>query len=115
MCNPDVQLVDKQDKMLGIKGLQLSGAAYAGPLDAQDYRVSPIYGSMEGLGKISLFIGTHDLLIGDCRKFKAQMEAAKLPFNYFEYPKMFHGWMVVPNLKESKHVLAQIAAQIKDE
>lgn len=113
MSNPELNEVDKKDKMLGIKGLQLAGRAYAGTLDNKDFRVSPIYGNFQRLGKISVFIGTHDLFITDCRKLKELLDMENIPFNYFEYPKMFHGWMVVTGMKESKQAIRQITDLIK--
>jgi len=114
MSNPEINKVNKKDKMLGIKGLQLAGRSYAGTLDDKDFRISPLYGSIKGLGKISVFIGTHDLFIFDCRKLKQQLEEANLAFNFFEYPEMFHGWMVVKGLKESKSAKAQITGIINN-
>jgi acetyl esterase/lipase len=114
MNNPEIIKADKADKMLGIKGTQLAGKAYAGNLDTKNYLVSPIYGDFSGLGKISIFIGTHDLLLADCRKLKDILTNANIPFKYYEYPKMFHGWMVVTGLKESKITINQIAALISE-
>jgi len=108
MKNPDIHAVDKYDKILGIKGLQLAGEAYADKLDLKDYRVSPIYGDLNQLPKISIFIGTHDLFIADSRKLKSKLESANIPFNYFEYPKMMHVWIVVSALKEAKYCVSQI-------
>jgi acetyl esterase/lipase len=75
MTNPDILAVDKYDKLLCIKGLQLAGEAYADKLDLKDYRVSPIYGDLNQLPKISIFIGTHDLFIADSRKLKSKLDA----------------------------------------
>lgn len=112
MSNPEIIKSDKSDKMLGIRGTQLAGKAYAGNADPKDYLISPVYGDFSGLGRISVFIGTHDLLLVDCRKLKDNLTKANIPFNYFEYPNMFHGWMVVTGLKESKCAIDQIATLI---
>jgi acetyl esterase/lipase len=32
--------------------------------------------------------------------------------NYFEYPKMFHGWVILTSMKESKVALRQISTLI---
>jgi acetyl esterase/lipase len=88
MQNPEIQKVDKYDKMLSIDGLQMAGKLFAGNLDIKDYRVSPIYGDFKNLNKITVFIGTHDLFIADTRKMKATLDSLNIPFNYFEYPKM---------------------------
>jgi acetyl esterase/lipase len=115
MENPDIQQVDKKDKMLSIKGLQMAGQAYTGNLDTKDYRVSPIYGNFNDLGKISVFIGTHDLFIEDSRKLKAMLEGQGIHFNFFEYPKMFHVWMVITSLEEAKAAIIQISDLVNGE
>lgn len=115
MSNPDIIKVDKKDKLLGIKGLQMAGQAYAETLDMKDYKVSPIYGNFSGLGKVSVFIGTHDLFIADTRKMKYLMNKENIPINYFEYPKMFHVWALLTSLKESQHAIDQMALLINDE
>lgn len=109
MSNPDITTADKDCRMLTATGLQLAGDAYAGNLDKKDYRVSPIYGEFADLPPMSVFIGTHDIFIADVRKLKAKLEADNIAFNYFEYPKMIHDWVVLVNLKEAQHAIGQIA------
>ena len=113
--NPDIHLVEKKDKRLSIKGLQMAAKAYAGSVDGKDFRVSPIYGDLSGLGKISLFIGTNDLLVADARKLKGLLDDLHIPFNYFEYPEMFHVWVAVTGLKEAQHAIEQIAMLINED
>lgn len=112
MDNPEIAKHDKLDKILSLNGLKIAGKKYAGNLNAADYRVSPIYGDFKKLGEISIFIGTNDMLIADCRKCKKIMEDQKIGFNYFEYPKMFHDWAIIPNLTEAKDVVQRISLQI---
>ncbi len=112
VSNPDIAEVEPRDKMLGKKGLVLAGQSYIGTLHPADYRVSPMYGDCSGLGQISLFIGTDDLAIADARKFKGMLENLGIALNYFEYPNMFHDWVVVTSLQEAKHAIEQIAALI---
>lgn len=112
LSNPDIRMVDKKDKLLSIKGLRMAAKAYASSVDGKDFRVSPIYGDFSGLGKISLFIGTNDLFVADARKFKDLLNNKNIPFNYFEYPKMFHVWVAVTGLKESQHAIEQITTLI---
>jgi acetyl esterase/lipase len=114
MSNKDILEIDKKDKILGIEPLQIAGKAFAGELDLKDYRVSPIYGDFSGLGKISVFVGTHDLFVADCRKLKSLAKTSNISMNYFEYPKMFHGW-VLASMQESKVAKNQISSLIKNE
>jgi len=115
MSNPDIVEIDKKDKLLGIKGLTLAGQLYAAELAPKDYKVSPIYGDFSDLGKISVFIGTHDVFLADSRKLKERMKEQNVSINYFEYPKMFHVWMAVTSLKESRHAINQIATLVHSE
>jgi len=52
------------------------GKAWSGDADPSDYLLSPINGEIKGLGKISLFVGKHELFFPDARKFK-DMAAAR--------------------------------------
>lgn len=115
MSNKDILEIDKKDKILGIEPLQIAGKAFAGELDLKDYRISPIYGDFSGLAKISVFIGTHDLFVADCRKLKSLTKTSNISMNYFEYPKMFHGWVILTSMKESKVALNQISTLINNE
>jgi len=101
MNNPNIALIDKDDKMLSIRGLRNAGQKYAGNLDLKDFRVSPIYGDLNGLCRISIFTGTNDILNADAQKCKQLMNDQQIHFNYFEYPKMFHDWVIITGLKES--------------
>lgn len=114
MSNPEIIEIDKRDKLLGIEGLKMAGHAYAAGLEPTDYRVSPIYGNFSKLGRISLFIGTHDLFYADAKRLKEKLLKLNTPFNFFEYPKMFHAWVILTTLKESQHALEQIRLAINN-
>ncbi|MDD3716757.1 MAG: alpha/beta hydrolase [Candidatus Marinimicrobia bacterium] len=96
MSNPKITQVDKDDPILNIKGLIESGKQYAGEIDRRDPRVSPIYGSLKGLAPITLFIGTADILLPDCRKLKVKAQFEEHPIAYYEYEGMLHDGMLYP-------------------
>ncbi len=108
MTNPEIKEVDKKDKMLGIEGLILCGKAYAGDTDTTHYLVSPIYGDLDKLPKVSLFTGTNDVLNPDARKFRDLMKSRNQDINYFEYEGMFHVWIAATFLKESQLAIDQL-------
>lgn len=114
MTNPQIKEVQKKDVSLRAENLVLAAKAWAGNTETNHYLLSPVYGSLEGLPKISIFIGTHDILEPDCRKLKSLMEQKNIAMNYFEYPKMFHDWMMLGPLRESKLARAQICSLILD-
>jgi acetyl esterase/lipase len=114
MDNPNIELIDKEDKMLSIIGLRNAGQKYAGTLDLRDYRVSPIYGDLTGLCRISIFTGTKDILNADAIVCKQLMKDQQINFNYFEYPKMFHDWVIITSLKESQNVISKVNNLVND-
>ena len=107
LSNPLIEQLDMLDPFLGIEGLKLAAQAYAGDTSLNHYQLSPIHGPLDGLGQISLFIGTKEILLADTRKLKDLMHRKNIPLNYFEYEDMVHVWMFL-NLPESKKARQQI-------
>jgi len=108
VSNANIEMINKEDKMLSIKGLKSAGQKYTGSLDLKDYRVSPLYGNLTGLCLISIFTGTNDILNVDSETCKQLMKDQQINFNYFEYPKMFHDWVIFSSLKESSDVINKV-------
>lgn len=96
MKNPDASALERKDPMLGIYGLIEMGKAYAGDTNPNDYLLSPINGEINGLGEITLFVGTHEVFLPDARKFRDRLKAGEVKINYFEYPKMNHIFVLYP-------------------
>lgn len=112
LSNPVIKDVDPSDLFLGVDGLKLAGEAYAGGVRTDYYLLSPIYGSLEGLAKISVFIGSREILVADTRKLKKIADKMGIVINYYEYPGMFHAWMLL-NLPESKKARSEILELIR--
>ncbi|NRD79511.1 alpha/beta hydrolase [Bacillus sp. BRMEA1] len=98
MTNPEINELDLEEKdpILGVKYLAAAGKAYAGDEDLSNYLLSPINGNMKGLGKISVFVGTHDILYVDARKLKEKADQLDVKINYYEFPNMIHGFTHSP-------------------
>lgn len=112
MSSPDLDILDTKDSILGVQGLKMAAHQYSGNVDLEDYRISPIFGSLENLPTLSIFIGTHDILFSDARALLARAYEEDVKINYFEYPKMFHIWIFLSSLPEAKHSIQQIASLI---
>ena len=108
LTHPKIDQIEVLDPLLDKVALIKAGEAYKGNYDAQDPRVSPLYGNMKNLGRISIFISTHDLLWADCEVLHHRLKAEHIQHDYFEYPTLFHVWMMVVSLKESRLALKQI-------
>lgn len=107
LSNPDIPAFEKKDPLLGSYGLAYVGKLYAGDTDLNDYRLSPINGNLRGLGQISLFIGTHDLMAADARKLRNKALKEGVTIDYYEYPKMIHIFTLFP-LPEAKEATERI-------
>lgn len=113
MSDPSVAGQDRKDPYLGARGLAEAGRWYADGLDTRDPRVSPIFAKLAGLGPITVFIGTRDVLLSDSRRLRDASAADGNPVDYFEYPGMIHNWPM-RRLPEGRRALAQITSQVID-
>lgn len=105
----EVNEIAPYDVMLSPDIFEAIGSRYCGQLPRDHYMVSPGLGNLDDLGKISIFIGTHDILHPYTIRLKQRLEKENKEFNFYEYPKMLHVWLVLTFLKESKPALNQIA------
>lgn len=107
LSNPEIRDIDPSDLFLNVEGLRSAGRAYSGNTNPYNYLLSPIYGSLQGLGNISVFIGSREILVADARKLKSKADKEGIVLNYYEYKGMFHAWMLL-NLPESTVAKRQI-------
>lgn len=112
--NEAIAALESKDPILGVSSLKRAGRLYAGNASLSDYLLSPINGELEGLGAISIFTGTRDILLADARKFKGIADKQGISIKYFEYEDMLHDWVLF-NLPESKMAIEQIAGLINSE
>ena len=115
MLNPEAKEVEGHDILLKVEGLRRAGALYAGDDSAKEPMISPLFGSCKGLGTISFFSSSDDVLVADSHALVKKLEQENIPFNYYEYPKMFHGWMTIVGMEESQSALHQIAELITNQ
>lgn len=111
--NPAIEEVDRLDPFLSVKGLRQAGLAYARDADPNCFLLSPINGTLEQVGKISIFIGSHDLLVADARKLKSMADKRNVPVNYREYPGMVHVWMFLsfPEARLAQKEICDVISQ----
>jgi epsilon-lactone hydrolase len=107
LTNPEINSLESADPFLEKESLQQAGKLYAGETDPSRYLLSPINGSLNDLGKISVFIGSKEILVADTRKLKALAGSGSVDLNYYEFEDMFHGWMFL-NFPESTKARDQV-------
>ena len=71
--NEEIEIVDPDDPMLDSYGLIELGKMWAGDLDVHNPMVSPIYGSFDNLGHITMFASTRDILCPDSVRFSEML------------------------------------------
>ncbi|GLY71408.1 alpha/beta hydrolase fold domain-containing protein [Amycolatopsis taiwanensis] len=112
MSDPAQPELDRHDPYLAIAGLREAGRLYAGPRDPRDPLISPLNGELSGLGTLSLFAGTRDVLLADARRLRERARARSVPLEYHEYEGMFHAWMIA-DFAEARQATERIAHLVR--
>lgn len=105
--HPMIRMIEKQDMISATPALHDIAKWYAGDESVKHYLVSPIFGNFHDLGRISVYIGTHDILYPDANKFSKLAVRQGIPINYYEYPAMVHVWPLFP-IPEGKRAREQM-------
>lgn len=103
------------DPIGGKDALQEIGKAWAGDLDLKDYRVSPLFGEVEDLPKTTLFVGTHEILYSDIRKFYERLNDADIDVELNIGEGMNHVYPIYPLVPESKEAFNHIVNVIMNQ
>lgn len=106
--NPEIRQLSPRDPFLNADALKAAGKAWAGGSNPRRHEISPIYGALSDLPPLSLFIGTKDILLADCRRLWNMCAVTGVHLDYYEYEHMMHVWMLMP-IRESGHATEQIA------
>lgn len=107
---PEVEALLRKDVLLSLNFTKKVLAAYCGNQDLNNPLLSPVNGDLQILPPVLLQHGTHDILVLGSRELAQKMEAAGKPVQFEEYEGMFHGFVLVTKLPESK---IAIRAQVK--
>lgn len=110
--NSEIAGMESCDLIVATPALRDIGQWYRGDREITHPLVSPIYGDLEGLGKISLFVGTHEVLCPDARRLRGMLKAKGIPLGYYEYRGMLHVWPLF-FLPESKKAVSEIIEIIR--
>ena len=99
VSDPSQPDLDRVDHVLSIHGVRQVGRWWAGNLPVTNPRISPLYGSLDGLPPMSVFTGTNDLLYPDAVRLKAEADAARVPCRLTTFRNEIHAWVIFfPNL-----------------
>ncbi|TYS31154.1 alpha/beta hydrolase fold domain-containing protein [Bacillus pumilus] len=107
MSNPLMFEYAKKDPILDPRGMEVITKMWAADQSVTDPLISPIYGDFKGLGKITHFIGTHDMLYPDAIKLDENLTEQGIDISTFVYPEMLHVFVVMP-IPEAADALKKI-------
>ena len=111
--NPIRNVLAHRDPVLEPDGCREAALLYAGSRSLSDPSVSPVFGSMEGLPKVTVWTGDNDILYADTLLLKDALEKARTPYHIYTYPNMVHGWML-ERIPEGRRALRQIVLTVRE-
>lgn len=109
--DPQLAVIAPHDPMLAVAGSHFAGGVYRGPLAETNPLVSPLFGELAGLGPITMFSGTRDILNADATRFLPLARAAGVSIDYHEVAGMVHVFPILP-IPEGTAARAVIARSI---
>ncbi|WP_075201238.1 alpha/beta hydrolase fold domain-containing protein [Leucobacter japonicus] len=94
--NPRIPEVQPDDPWLGVPGGEVLAEAWRGELPLTDPIVSPLFGDFTGLGPVSVYSGTHDVLNPDAHVLIERLAAAGVPHTLHEVSGQVHVYPLLP-------------------
>lgn len=114
LSNCEIKEYEDSDTFLSKTALINIGNKYVGELDTKDYRVSPIYGNLNNLNDLMVFVGTNEIFYPDCIKLNDLVKKAdKTSMELEVFDEMFHDFVMAP-LKESIKAIDKINKFIRE-
>jgi acetyl esterase/lipase len=111
MKNPEMDVVQPSDPWLAKPGTRVFIEAWRGDLDIEDPRVSPLEGDLHGLGPITIFTGTRDILNPDAHLLAEKARAAGVKVDFREGEGLVHVYPLTPTA-EGKAARTAIVEQL---
>ena len=96
LSNPEIDLLQPHDPWLGRDGTRVMIEHWRGTLALSDPRVSPLAADLTGLGPLTVFSGTRDILAPDIRLLVAKARAAGVDVDFHEQPGLVHVYPLTP-------------------
>ncbi|MFM6973778.1 MAG: alpha/beta hydrolase [Agromyces sp.] len=107
LAHSDVAARARRDVMLAPAGLRHFGDLYRGSLDPTDWRVSPLFGALEGLPPMQVFAAEDDVLYSDAVRLAESARESNHPHELHIGERMLHVWPLA-NIPEGVAAMAEI-------
>ena len=109
--NPKMEEIQPLDPVLNIEKLAFKGEKYAGDLELTHPMVSPIYGDLVGLPKITVFVGTREIFCADVEKLEEIALERDLDIEVYVYKNQMHFFVGLP-IPEGEDAMNIIASEL---
>jgi acetyl esterase/lipase len=110
--DPAIERIQPTDPWLAVPGLRVAADRWRGDRSIDDPLVSPIRGTLSGIGRIALFSGSHDILHADAQALLRRAGAEGHPIDFHDAPGMLHVYPLLP-VPEGRAARTAIAAVLK--
>ena len=113
LTNPGIDAVQPSDPWPAREGTRVLVELWRGDLPVDDPRVSPLAGELSGLGPLTLFCGTRDILLPDARLLAARARAAGVDVELHEGRGLVHVYPLTPT-PEGRAARAAAVARFRE-
>jgi len=96
LTNPEIDLVQPSDPWLGREGTRVFIEHWRGTLAITDPSVSPLAADLTGLGPLTVFSGTRDILHPDIRLLIGKARTACIDVDFHEEQGLVHVYPLTP-------------------
>lgn len=115
--NPRIPDVQPSDPWLAVPGGQVLAKLWCGDRELTDPVVSPLFGDFAGLGPLTVYSGTRDILNPDARLLVQKAEASGVDVQYTEMAGQLHVYPLLPTsvgASARREIVATIATGLRD-
>ena len=111
--NPRIPEVQPSDPWLGSQGGAVLAEAWRGDLPLTDPAVSPLLGDVTGLGPLTVWSGTRDVLNPDAHLLVDRARAAGVDVTFHEGPGQLHVYALLPT-RTGRDATATIVSSVRE-
>ena len=113
LTNPLISKYEDKDVTLAVNGLRKIGTMWAGDTEHRDYRLSPLYGNLDQLRDVTVFVGTKEILYPDIALFIQKLRDTGVNVKLYTGRGLFHIYPLYP-IPEAKSVMKRVVAIINN-
>jgi acetyl esterase/lipase len=115
MSNPDMGAVQPKDPWLAMPGMRVFIDEWRAGLPLDDPQVSPLAGDLAGLGPLTMYSGTRDILNPDGRLLVDRAREAEVSVEFHERAGLLHVYPLTPTpegAEARREIVATVVAAL---